>query len=70
MSEAPISGSGYDRIAIITGADSGIGKATAVTLAGHGFDVGVTFHSDREGAEETARLVRERAARRRCAGTT
>ena len=41
--------------AIITGSDSGIGKATAVRLARDGFDVGVTWHSDREGAEGTAR---------------
>ncbi|WP_063765401.1 SDR family oxidoreductase [Nonomuraea candida] len=49
---------GYDRVAVVTGADSGIGKATAVALAGQGFDVGITYHRDREGAEETARLVR------------
>jgi NAD(P)-dependent dehydrogenase (short-subunit alcohol dehydrogenase family) len=45
--------------AIVTASDSGIGKATAVRLARDGFDVGVTWHSDREGAEGTAREVRE-----------
>jgi NAD(P)-dependent dehydrogenase (short-subunit alcohol dehydrogenase family) len=47
------------RKAIVTASDSGIGKATAVRLARDGFDVGVTWHSDREGAEDTAREVRE-----------
>ncbi|AWB86829.1 SDR family oxidoreductase [Mycetocola zhujimingii] len=46
------------RFAIVTGADSGIGRATAVALAEAGMDVGVTWHSDEEGAEETAREVR------------
>jgi len=45
------------KTAIITGSDSGIGKATAVRLARGGFDVGVTWHSDREGAEGTAREI-------------
>jgi NAD(P)-dependent dehydrogenase (short-subunit alcohol dehydrogenase family) len=44
---------------MITASDSGIGKATAVRLARDGFDVGVTWHSDREGAEDTARQIQE-----------
>ncbi|GHF59908.1 oxidoreductase [Streptomyces mashuensis] len=46
------------RAAVVTGADSGIGRATAVRLARDGLDVGITWHSDREGAEETAAEVR------------
>ena len=42
---------------MITASDSGIGKATAVRLARDGFDVGVTWHSDRDGAEDTAREI-------------
>jgi NAD(P)-dependent dehydrogenase (short-subunit alcohol dehydrogenase family) len=43
--------------AIVTGSDSGIGRATALALAGRGFDVGITWHSDEAGARATARQV-------------
>jgi NAD(P)-dependent dehydrogenase (short-subunit alcohol dehydrogenase family) len=45
--------------AIITGADSGIGRATAVALARRGHDVGITYRSDEEGARGTAEEVRD-----------
>src|SRR3954465_12971776 len=51
------------RIAIVTGADSGIGKATAVELAKSGCDIGITWHGDEEGAEQTAAEVRAANAR-------
>jgi NAD(P)-dependent dehydrogenase (short-subunit alcohol dehydrogenase family) len=49
--------------AIVTASDSGIGKATAVRLARDGFDVGVTWHTDRDGAEDTTRQVSEQGTR-------
>src|SRR5436190_13088225 len=44
--------------AIVTASDSGIGKATAVALARDGFDLGITWHSDEDGANGTAQEVR------------
>src|SRR3954452_11052064 len=46
------------RVAIVTGSDSGIGKASAVALALAGCDVGITWHEDKDGAEATADEVR------------
>ncbi|GHD48556.1 SDR family oxidoreductase [Mycetocola manganoxydans] len=46
------------KFAIVTGSDSGIGRATAVALAEAGMDIGVTWHTDKEGAENTAKEVR------------
>lgn len=47
-----------DRVAIVTGSDSGIGQATAIELASEGADVAVTYHTDEEGAQGTAEAVR------------
>jgi NAD(P)-dependent dehydrogenase (short-subunit alcohol dehydrogenase family) len=43
--------------AIVTGSDSGIGRATAVALAQAGHDVGITYSRDEDGARETAKEV-------------
>src|SRR5690348_16456634 len=51
------------RIAVVTGADSGIGRATALLLAAEGFDIGLTVHEDEEGARRTAADVEERGQR-------
>lgn len=50
-------------VAIVTGSDSGIGKATAVTLAERGFDLGITWHTDEDGARGTASEVQDKARR-------
>jgi NAD(P)-dependent dehydrogenase (short-subunit alcohol dehydrogenase family) len=49
--------------AIITGADSGIGRATAVALARRGHDVGITYSRDEDGARATAEEVRSHGRR-------
>ena len=51
------------RVALVTGADSGIGQAIAVTFAREGADVAVHYGHDRQGAEETARQVRAQGRR-------
>jgi NAD(P)-dependent dehydrogenase (short-subunit alcohol dehydrogenase family) len=50
--------------AIITGGNSGIGRATAVALAETGFDVGITWRREQERAEEAVREIEQ--AGRRC----
>jgi NAD(P)-dependent dehydrogenase (short-subunit alcohol dehydrogenase family) len=46
------------RVAIVTGSESGIGRAIAVALAEQGCDVGVTWYRDEADAEATAEEVR------------
>ena len=54
---------GVARRAIITGSDSGIGRATAAVLAEQGYDIGITWYDDRPGAERTAAQVRRAGGR-------
>ena len=49
--------------AIITGADSGIGRAVALAFAREGADVLISYLSEDSDAQETARIV-ERAGRK------
>jgi NAD(P)-dependent dehydrogenase (short-subunit alcohol dehydrogenase family) len=61
---AKAAGRDADRqVAIITGSESGIGRATAVALASRGFDVGITWHREREAAQDTAREAERHGAR-------
>ncbi len=52
------------KVALISGGDSGIGRAVAVAFAREGADVAVAYLNEHEDARETARLVEE--AGRRC----
>jgi NAD(P)-dependent dehydrogenase (short-subunit alcohol dehydrogenase family) len=47
------------KAAVITGADSGIGRAVAIAFAREGADVLISYLNDEEDAAETARWVRE-----------
>jgi 3-oxoacyl-[acyl-carrier protein] reductase len=55
VSAQPLAG----RVALITGAGVGIGRATALLLAKAGAVIGVHYNTSQAGAEETARLIRE-----------
>src|SRR5215218_330741 len=52
------------KVALITGGDSGIGRAAAIAFATEGADVAVLYLDEHQDAEETRRLIEEKG--RRC----
>lgn len=64
--ETSYKGSGRlaNKVALITGGDSGIGRAVAIAYAREGADVAISYLDEHEDAQETARWVEE--AGRQC----
>ena len=50
-------------IAIVTGGNSGIGRAAAVALAERGYDVGITWHAHEDRAQEALEEIRAHGVR-------
>src|SRR5437868_14899700 len=53
------SGKLQNKVAIITGGDSGIGRAVAIAFAKEGADISIVYLEERKDADETKRLVEE-----------
>src|SRR4026207_448732 len=47
------------KVAVVSGGSKGIGRGLAIGLARHGAAGAVNYKNDGEGAEETARIIRE-----------
>jgi len=55
--------SSINKVALITGGSRGIGRDIALRLADKGIDVIITYHTQREAAEEVLRLVQEKGVK-------
>lgn len=57
------SGKLKDKVAIITGGDSGIGRAVAIAFAKEGANVAILYLNEHEDAKQTKQLVEEQGGR-------
>ncbi|WP_448559680.1 SDR family oxidoreductase [Tistrella mobilis] len=57
MPRFPGTGRLKDKVALITGGDSGIGRAVAIGMAREGADIAILYLNEHRDAEETVRLV-------------
>jgi NAD(P)-dependent dehydrogenase (short-subunit alcohol dehydrogenase family) len=55
------------RLAIVTGASSGIGKGIAIALARQGWDVAFTYKSNSDGAMGTTQIIEQHGQQAYCA---
>ncbi len=60
----PGSGRLDGKVAIVTGGDSGIGRAVSVLFAREGAKIVIVYLDEDDDAEKTRELIKQRAARR------